>query len=134
MKIIKRIILPILITGIWINISETVRWILIIESFWIEKYKELNLTFPNETINMLVWMIWGFFFASTIYILSKKYSLFHTTLFSWFVAFAMMWIVVWNVGVLPTGMLWINIPFSLLEAFIGSLICIKLFKVSQSST
>ena len=37
MRILKQIVIPILITGIWINLSETVRWLLIVESYWIEK-------------------------------------------------------------------------------------------------
>ena len=90
MRIIKKIILPILITGIWINISETVRWVLLVESYWLEKYQILNLTFPNETINMIAWMLWGFFHATVIFILSKRYNLLQTTVLSWFVAFVMM--------------------------------------------
>ena len=123
MKIFKQIVVPIIITGIWINISETIRWILLIEPYWLKKYEKLNINFPNEKVNMIVWMIWGFLFATTIFILSKKYSLFQTTIFSWFVAFAMMWVIVWNIGILPTGMLWFNIPLSLLETFIGVYIC-----------
>ena len=42
------------------------------------------------------------------------------------VAYGMMWVIVWNVGVLPTGMLWINVPLSLFEAFVGTLICKKI--------
>lgn len=133
MRIFKTIILPILITGIWINISETVRWMFLIESYWLEKYQILNLTFPNETTNMIAWMIWGFFHATVIFILSKRYNLLQTTGLSWFVAFVMMWVIVWNIGVLPTGMLWINIPLSLLETFIGAYICIKFFKSSDTS-
>jgi len=123
MKIFKQVVIPILITGIWINISETIRWIFLIEPYWVEQYEKLNITFPNEKINMIVWMIWGFLFAITIFILSKKYSLFQTTIFSWFVAFVMMWVIVWNIGILPTGMLWFNVPLSLLETFIGTYIC-----------
>ena len=134
MKTFKNVILPILITGIWINISETVRWVLIIENYWIEKYDSLNLAFPNETTNMIIWMVWGFLFATSIFILSKKFSVFQTTLLSWMMAFVMMWIVVWNVGVLPLEMLWINIPLSLLEAFIGAIICIKYLKNKNAST
>ena len=134
MGIIKKIIVPILITGIWINISETVRWMFLVESYWLEKYQTLNLTFPNETINMIAWMIWGFFHATVIFILSRRYNLFQTTVLSWFVAFVMMWLIVWNVGVLPTGMLWLNIPLSLLEAFIGAYICIRYFKLRKAST
>lgn len=132
MKNVKRILVPIFIVGLWINISETIRWIFLIEPYWIEKYKQLNIVFPDETINMIVWMIWGFFFATTIFIMSRKFSLLQTTIFSWFVAFAMMWVVVWNVGVLPTGMLWFNVPLSLLEAFVGAYICTRFFKVGKS--
>ena len=124
----KKTILPILFTGIWINISESIRWLLIIESYWIEKYQSMNIVLPNDSLNMIMWMIWGFLFAITIYILSKKFNLLQATFLSWFVAFVMMWIVVWNVGVLPTGMLWINIPLSLFEAFVGTLICKKFSK------
>ncbi len=125
MSHLKKTILPILLTGIWINVSETIRWLLVIEAYWIDKYASLNIVLPNEPSNMVTWMIWGFFFATVIFILSKKFSVLHTTLLAWFVVFVMMWIVVWNVGILPTGMLWINAPFSLFEAYIGVLICKK---------
>lgn len=134
MRIIKTIILPILITGIWVNISETIRWIFLVESYWLDKYQNLNLTFPNDTVNMIAWMIWGFFHATVIFILSQRYNLLQTTILSWFVAFAMMWIIVWNIGVLPIGMLWFNIPLSLLEALIGAYICIRFFKLNKAST
>lgn len=133
MEAFKKNIWPILVTGIWINLSETLRWIFLIEPFWIEKYQLLNLTFPGENVNMIVWMLWGFLYATTIFILSKKFKLVQTTLLSWFIAFVMMWIVVWNVGVLPTEMLWYNIPLSLLETFIGAFICIKFFKNNKTS-
>ncbi len=134
MKSFKRIIIPILITGIWINFSESIRWIFLVEPFWIEKYQELNITFPDENVNMFAWMIWGFFYATTIFIISRKFNLGQTTFLSWFVAFAMMWVIVWNVGVLPTGMLWFNIPLSLIETFIGAFFCIKYFKDVKAST
>ena len=50
----------------------------------------------------------------------------HTTLISWFVAFVLMWIVTWNLNVLPIAILIYAVPLSLLEAFIGSYICIKI--------
>jgi hypothetical protein len=128
MKHLKKTILPILLTGIWLNISGTVKWIFLIESYWIEKYSALGIVLPTGLINNITWMIWGFLFATTILILSKKFNLIQTTLLSWFVAYGMMWVIVWNVGVLPTGMLWINVPLSLFETFVGALICKKLSK------
>ena len=54
---LRKVFLPILITGIWINISETVRWIFLIKSYWIKHYQTMNLVFPNNLINGIVWMI-----------------------------------------------------------------------------
>jgi len=99
---------------------------LILEGYWIEKYQSMNLVFPTGLINNITWMIWGFLLATTIFILSKKFNLLQTTFLAWFVAFIMMWVIVWNVGVLPTGMLLFNIPNSLFVTFIGTLICKKL--------
>jgi len=89
-------------------------------------YTKMGLVFPSRPINAVVWMAWGFSFAVLIFILSKRYSLLHTTLFSWFASFFMMWLVAWNLAVLPPGILWIACPLSLLEAFIGTLIIKKM--------
>ena len=126
MKCFKKTILPILLTGIWINISATIRWELLIKSYWVEQYENLGLVFPNELINGITWMIWGFLFAIIIFVLSKKFGTIQTALLSWFTVFVMMWIVVWNINILPTGMLWFNAPLSLFEAFVGALICKRL--------
>ena len=126
MTYLKKTILPILLTGIWVNVSITIGWMLILESYWIEKYQSMNLVFPTELTNNIVWMIWGFMLATIIFILSKKFSPLQTTLISWFMAFAMMWVIVWNVGVLPTGMLLFNVPFTLIVTYIGALISKKI--------
>ena len=126
MTYLKKTILPIILIGLWINISITIGWMLILEGYWIEKYQSMNLVFPTGLINNITWMIWGFLLATTIFILSKKFNLLQTTFLAWFVAFIMMWVIVWNVGVLPTGMLLFNIPNSLFVTFIGTLICKKL--------
>ncbi len=126
MEYFKKSILPILLAGIWLNISGTIKWIFLIESYWIEKYNDMGIVLPAGLINNIMWMLWGFMFATTIFILSKKFNLIQTTLLSWFVAYGMMWVIVWNVGVLPIGMLWINVPLSLFEVFVGALICKRL--------
>lgn len=125
---LRKVFLPILITGIWINISETVRWIFLIKSYWINHYQTLNLVFPNKPINGIMWIIWGFIFAAIIFILSKKYSLIKTTFLSWFIVFVMSWIVLWNAGILPMGILVFVVPLSLFETYIGALISNKLSK------
>jgi len=122
----KKTILPIILIGLWINISVTIGWMLILEGYWIEKYQSLNLVFPTGLINNITWMIWGFMLATIIFILSKKFCVIHTTFLAWFVAFVMMWTIVWNISVLPTGMLLFNIPFNLTVTYIGALISKKL--------
>ena len=126
MNSLKKTILPIMAAGLWINISETVRWEFLIKSYWIEHYKSLGLTFPLELTNNLIWMTWGFMYAIVVFIISKKFNLFQTTLLSWFIVFIMLWLVLWNINVLPVDILWYNIPLCLFEAFIAALICKKL--------
>lgn len=123
MNTLKKIILPILFTGIWINFSETLRWIFLAESYWIEHYQQLGIVFPTGPVRGVIWMIWGFMFATTIFILSRKFTLLQTTIFSWSVVFVMLWVVLGNVNMLPAGMLWIVAPLSLLEAYVGAWIC-----------
>jgi hypothetical protein len=126
MNHLKKTILPILLIGIWLNISITIGWILILEGYWIEKFQSLNLVFPTGLMNNITWMIWGFMLATIIFIFSKIFNTLQTTFLAWFVAFAMMWTIVWTVGVLPTGMLLFNIPFTLIVTYIGALISKKL--------
>ena len=126
MTYFKKTILPIILIGLWINISITIGWMLILEGYWIGKYQSMNLVFPTGLMNNIAWMIWGFMLATIIFIFLKKFSLWQTTFLAWFVAFIMMWVIVWNIGVLPTGMLLFNIPNSFFVTFIGAWICKRL--------
>jgi len=126
MKFFKKTILPIFLATGWISISEFVRNEFLAKSYWIDHYDKLGLTFPSEPVNGVVWGIWSFFFAVTIFFLSKKFNLLQTTLFSWFVGFVMMWVVTANLLVFPLGILPLAIPLSILEAFVAALIIHKL--------
>ncbi|HEY4967827.1 MAG TPA: hypothetical protein VII28_15585 [Puia sp.] len=126
----KKVIFPILSATVWISISEFARNQFILKSYWTEKYKSLGLTFPSEPINGAVWGLWSLLFAIAIFIFSRKFSLLYTTLLSWFVGFVLMWVVLWNMGVLPNGILFIAAPLSLFESFIASFIIKKLTKTT----
>lgn len=125
MIFLRKTFLPILLASIWISISEFVRNELLVKSFWIEHYKNLGLTFQAEPINSAVWGLWSVLFAVAIFIISKKFPLMQTFLLSWFTGFVLMWIVIGNLGVLPTGILLYAIPLSLLEAFVATWIIKK---------
>ena len=126
MKIFKSTILPIFAATIWISISEFIRNELLFKSYWINHYQNLGLKFPSDAINGIVWGVWSLCFAITIFILSKKYYLFQTFLFSFFIGFVMMWLVIGNLGVLPYQLLLFAIPLALIESFVASYIIKKL--------
>ena len=126
MNFLKKTILPVFLATVWISLSEFARNEFIVKSYWTKHYESLGMTFPSEPVNGAVWGLWSLLFALTIFILSRKFSLVQTTLFSWFVGFVMMWVVIGNMGVLPFGLLTFAIPLSLLEAFLASLIIKKL--------
>ena len=120
MKKFKPVFAVILAT-IWISISEFVRNEFILKSYWTEHYQNLGLTFPSEPINGAIWGIWSLFFAIGIFLIAKKFSLWHTTFISWWMGFVLMWVVTGNMAVLPFDILPFAIPLSLLEAFLASL-------------
>lgn len=125
---IKKTILPILLATIWISISEFVRNELLVNSYWTDHYGSLGLVFPSEPINGAVWGLWSLLFAIAIYIISRKFSLTETFLLAWFVGFVLMWVVTWNMGVLPLEILYVAVPLSIFEAYLATLIIMKMSK------
>ena len=126
MNLQSRSIMAIVLMGIWVNASEFFRNDVLLKTYWNDHYRSLGMTFPSEPLNGMIWVVWGFLFAIAIYIISRKFDLIQTTLISWFMAFVLMWVVTWNLNVLPSAILIYAVPLSLLEAFIGSYICIKM--------
>ncbi len=49
-----------------------------------------------------------------------------TAQISWIMAIMLMWLIIWNLGVLPVCILVYAIPLSLLEVFVAAFICMKL--------
>lgn len=126
MKYLKKVILPILFSTIWISISEFVRNEFLVKSYWVNHYKSLNLVFPSEPINGAIWGIWSLLFAIAIFVISKKFTLIQTTFLTWLVGFVLMWVVIGNLNVLPFGILIYAVPLSLLECFLATFIIQKL--------
>ena len=123
MTFFRKTLVPVFMSGLWISFSEFVRNELLFKSFWVEHYRGLGLNFPSAPINNGLWGIWSFAFAATIFIISKKFSLAHTTLIAWLAGFGLMWIVTGNMGVLPFKILYAAVPLSLLETFVAAWIC-----------
>lgn len=122
----KKTLLPILLAGIWISVSEFIRNEFLFKSFWTNHYEALGLIFPSEPINGAVWGIWSLSYAIGIFIIAKRFNLWESFLLSWFLGFVLMWLVTANMGVLPYAILVYAIPLSLLEAFLATYIIKKL--------
>lgn len=126
MTFLMKTVLPIFLATLWISVSEFVRNSFILHNHWINHFNNLGMNFPEEPINGAIWGIWSFFYAISIYIFSKKYTLIQTTIISWFVGFVLMWLVTGNLNVLPFTILLYAIPLSFLESFLASFIIFKL--------
>lgn len=122
MKILKNYILPVILAGIWISLSEFFRNELLLKNYWTNHYQSMGLVFPSEPINGAMWGIWSLFFALAIKIISSKFTMMQTTFISWLVGFILMWIVTGNMGVLPFEILYYAIPLSFLECYVAALI------------
>jgi hypothetical protein len=116
----------ILLLTLWINIAESVRWMLYTQSRFEALFTSLGLVFPNKPINNILWLIWGALIAVIVYVLSKKFTLLQTTLVSWLAVFVLLWIVLWNYAILPVEILPVVAPLSLVTMFVAALIARKL--------
>lgn len=121
-----KVMISVSLATLWIATSEFVRNQLVFKSFWTDQYDKLGLIFPEKSINGAMWGLWSLLFAVAIYVFAQKFSLWETTLLAWLTGFVMMWVVIGNLGVLPSKLLFFAIPLSFLEAFVASWIVKKL--------
>lgn len=128
MKWLKVNVLPVAVATIWITISEFLRNQVLLKYFWTGHYGRIGLIFPSEPVNGALWVFWSLLFAISIFIMLKKFTVIQTTLLAWLTGFAMMWVVTYNLGVLPTGIFYLAVPLSFLEAVIAALILRKMGK------
>ena len=118
----KKAIWQILLVSLWINIFETLRWMLFARPYIDVHFKAANLVLPNEPINNILWLIWGIIIAVMIFIISKKFKVLQTTFIVWIIVYVMHWIALWNMAVLPINILWLAVPLTFINALVGALI------------
>ena len=122
----KKSVPPILLATMWIGLSEFVRGSFLLRPYWVDHYARLGLVFPEKPVNGAFWGVWSLLFAVAVYIISRRFTLVQTALLAWFLGFALMWVVIGNLGVLPYRTMPLAVPLSLLEAFVAALIIKKL--------
>jgi len=124
--IFKQRILPLLLSTVWIGLSEFVRNQLILGHTWEDHYNLLGLQFPNEPLNGAVWGVWSFVLAVLIFMISRRFNIFETFVIAWVSAFVLLWLVIGNLGVLPPSTLFYALPLSMLEVYGATWITVKL--------
>jgi hypothetical protein len=125
----KKSVLAGLASGAWISASEFVRNELAFKSSWIEKFNFNGMTFPSDPMNNALWGLWSLMLAGTIVFLLKRMRFIEAVLVAWFMAFAMMWIVIGNLNVLPFSLLPFAIPWSLVEVTIAAWLAKKVLGI-----
>jgi len=122
----KKAISAIILSGLWITLSEFFRNEFLFKNIWVGYYNSLGLKFTTTAVNGLLWMVWSFTLAFIIFKLLSKFSLAQTIFISWLAAFFMMWLTIYNLRVLPLPLLIGALPLSLLEICLAGLIIKKI--------
>jgi len=121
-----KVVLAVVLGGIWVGLCEFVRNQVLLTSQWQAHYRGMGLEFPSKPVNGMMWMVWSFLMAGTTFAISRRFNLWQTTFIAWVMGYVMMWAVIWNLSVLPLGILPIAVPFSFVEAFGAAFTCRKL--------
>ena len=122
MKTLKNPVLPVILSTVWISLSEFIRNEFVFKEYWVQHYTSLGIVFPSEPVNGAVWGLWSLVFAIILYVLFSRFNLLHTTMLGWVLGFVLMWLVIGNMGVLPYSLLIYAIPLSMLEVWVAVLI------------
>ena len=122
MKNYKKAIWQILLVSLWINIFESLRWVIFAKPDIEMYFKVANHVLPNQPINNILWMVWGVIIAIMIFIISKRFKLLQTTFIVWITVYVMHWIALWNMAVLPIKILFLAIPLTFINVLVGVLI------------
>ncbi len=116
MRFLRHTLLPILLAMAWISVSEFLRNQFLFARLWVDHYAARGLTFPAEPMNGALWGVWALVFSALLYTIARKFSFLHTAVIGWIAGFVLMWLVIGNLDVLPFGILWAAVPWSLAEA------------------
>lgn len=116
----------IILATLWISSSEFIRNEFLLKDQWVNHYQQLGLDFPDSPVNGAVWGLWSFLFACTIFLISRKFNWLETVMLAWVIGFVLMWVVIWNLLVLPLSILPWAIPLSMLECVGATWIIFKI--------
>jgi len=122
---LKKVLPAVLLSALWISMSEFLRNEFALKSHWIAHYRSLGLEFPSAPVNGMVWGIWSICFAILIVLIGRRSSFPMTAIIAWIAGFPLMWLVLGNLLVLPYDILFIAVPWSMVEVIGASFIVHK---------
>ena len=122
----RRPVLAVMLAGVWVNLCEFVRNQVLLSPQWQAHYRDMGLVFPAQAENAVLWVVWSLLQAGSAIAISRRFGLWQTTIHARVMGFVMMWVVVWNLSVLPLGILPVAVPFSFVEALGAAFLCRKL--------
>ncbi len=117
--------------AIWISFSEFIRNEYLLKIIWINHYKNLWLIFKTSPLNWILWIIWSLFLAILITELRRNNTKLKTITLTWLFSFVMMWLVLYNLQVLPLKILIYWFPLSIIEVYIWYIILDKYSKIKH---
>jgi hypothetical protein len=118
----KKAMLQVVLAGLWITFSEFLRNQILFQHYWTDHFNTLGLTFATLPLNGVMWLLWSFILAFLLVRMSLRMSFWEVFGLGWLAAFAMMWLVCYNLQVLPLGLLLFAVPLSIVEILVAQII------------
>lgn len=133
----KKFILVILITSIWIHISEILRFFIIVLPEMRGKLAPIPEAIPIDEIRFFIWGIWDTVLTAAIVYITWLFTkhlgkttkaVFLSSVVCWISFFLLFWIAMVNMNLSNLYLLTYTLPLTLIETTIGALICVYLLK------
>jgi hypothetical protein len=65
--------------------------------------------------------------------LISNFDVLRGTVIAWVMSFVVAWIAMWNMGILPSGLLYWAVPWSFAEVYIAAVLCRYFLKTNKRS-
>lgn len=133
---IKQFVWITLITSLWINASEVFRYFILVMPRVKSFFEGRSGIAEMDWFIFGIWGIWDTLLTSVLvfmyWILSRQFgrsiqSVLISSTFIWAAVFVIFWVASANMGLSSWDILWITLPLSWLEMFVGSWIASRLF-------
>lgn len=134
----KKLLLPAVLTIIWIQIIEMARYFLlekeILRNYWGDAPVAIETDFT-----FAIWGIWGLLIAfgllTVLWLTSEKCGYTYKSAlmagtFSWLTMFVVLWVAMANLQFIPWSALSVALPLSFLELVSGAFLAVLLYKKS----